>query len=105
MLTIYRRHVKKCDHRSEGRKYRRCPCPIWVDGFLRGKEIRNTLETRNWERAQDIVRQMETEAEGSQALPEPEPVTIADAWKEFLPDAKARNLREPTIYKYDLLSR
>ena len=44
------------------------------------------------------------EAEGTQAA-EPEPVTIAEAWEEFLADAKARNLREPTLYKYDLLSR
>jgi integrase len=102
MLTIYRRHLKKCDHRTEGRKYRRCRCPIWVDGFLGPEEIRKTLNTRDWEKAQAIIR--EWEAEGSQA-PEPEAVTIAHAWEEFLADARARNLREPTIYKYDLLSR
>ncbi len=44
------------------------------------------------------------EAEGSRP-PEPEPVTIAQAWTDFLADAQARNLREPTIYKYELLSR
>jgi integrase len=66
------------------------------------QEIRKTLNTRNWEKAQDIIR--EWEAEGTQAA-EPEPVTIAQAWEEFLANAKARNLRVPTIYKYDLLSR
>jgi integrase len=60
------------------------------------------LDTREWEKAQGIIR--EWEAEGTQAA-EPEPVTIAQAWEEFLADAKARNLREPTLYKYDLLSR
>ena len=102
MLTIYRRHIKTCAHRSEGRKYRRCRCPIWADGFIGRQEIRKSLDTRGWENAQGIIR--EWEAEGKQA-PEPEPVTVAEAWKEFLADAKARNLREPTIYKYELLSR
>jgi hypothetical protein len=93
MLTIYRRHLKRCDHRSEGRKYRRCP--IWVDGFLRREEIRKSLETTDWEKAQGIIR--EWEVQGSQA-PEPEAVTITQAWDDFLTDARARNLREPTIY-------
>jgi integrase len=102
MLTIYRRHLRKCDHRSEGRKYRRCRCPIWADGFLGREEIRKSLETTDWEKAQGIIR--EWEAEGPQA-PDPDPVTIAQAWEEFMADAKARNLREPTVYKYHLLSR
>lgn len=102
MLTTYRRHIKTCAHRSEGRKYRRCCCPIWADGFIGREEVRKTLDTRDWEKAQGIVR--EWEAEGSRPT-EPEPITIAQAWEEFLEDAKAQNLREPTIYKYELLSR
>ena len=43
MLTIYRRHKKSCEHRSEGREYRRCRCPLWVDGFLGGKDVRQSL--------------------------------------------------------------
>jgi len=102
MLTVYRRHIQTCAHRLEGRKYRRCRCPIWADGFIGGQEIRKTLNTRDWEEAQGVIR--EWEAEGSQPA-EPDPVTVTQAWKEFLADAKARNLREPTIYKYELLSR
>jgi integrase/recombinase XerD len=102
MLTIYRRHKKNCAHRSEGRKYRRCRCPIWADGFRGREEIRKSLDTCNWEEAQRVVR--EWEAQGDRP-PEPEPVTISHAWEEFIADAKARNLREPTLYKYDLLSR
>src|SRR5579863_3850568 len=102
MLTTYRRHIKTCDHRTEGRKYRRCRCPIWADGFIGREEIRKSLDTRDWEKAQGIIR--EWEAEG-QEPPEPEAVTVAEAWQEFLADAKARNLRKPTICKYELLSR
>jgi integrase len=102
MLTLYRRHIKRCRHRAEGRKYRRCHCTIWVDGFIGGEEIRQSLKTSNWEKAQEIVRDWEAE----QSKPaEPEPISIAQAWEEFLADAKARNLREPTVYKYELLSR
>ena len=102
MLTTYRRHVKTCAHRLDGRKYRRCRCPIWADGFLGREEVRKSLNTRVWEKAQGIIREWEAEDERP---PEPEAVTVAQAWGEFLADAKARNLREPTIYKYDLLSR
>jgi integrase len=102
MLTIYRRHIKTCAHRSEGRKYRRCHCPIWADGFIGREEIRKTLDTRIWEEAQDIIRQWE--AEGSRP-PESEPIIIAEACQEFLRDAEARQLRPPTLYKYRLLFR
>jgi integrase/recombinase XerD len=102
MLTTYRRHIKTCAHRSKGRKYRRCRCPIWADGFLGRKEIRKSLDARDWAKAQGIIR--EWEAEGEQDA-EREHVTLADARQQFLADAEARNLRRPTLYKYKLLSR
>lgn len=104
MLTTYRRHRKSCKHRSEGRKYRRCHCPIYVDGFLGDREIRESTRLRDWEKAQALVR--EWEAEG-QPTPESrvEPTTISEACEAFLQDAVARNLREKTVYKYRLLFR
>ena len=96
--------MKRCTHRAEGRKYRRCRCPIWVDGFLGREGIRKSLDTRNWERAQGIIRQWEVEGSQPQE-PQPEPVTILQAWEGFLEDAKARKLEPATVYKYDLLSR
>ena len=59
MLTAYRRHIKTCAHRSDARKYRRCRCPIWADGFIGREEIRKSLDTRDWEKAQGIVREWE----------------------------------------------
>jgi len=103
MLTIFRRHVKGCEHRGAGRKYRRCRCPVWVDGFLGAEEIRESLKTRNWEAAQETIRKWE--ADGRRG-PEPEAeakITIEQAQGEFLADARARKLREPTLYKYRLL--
>ena len=69
MLTIYRRHLKTCAHRSEGRNYRRCRCAIWVDGFIGKEEIRRSLRAKNWERAQAQVREWEAQ---NQITPEPE---------------------------------
>lgn len=101
MLTIYRRHRKDCEHRSEGRKYRRCRCPIWVDGFLAGREIRKSLDTADWQKAQDKVR--EWEAQDSEPKNAAEPMTIQQAGEKFIADANARKLNESTIYKYSLL--
>ena len=103
MLTIYRRHRRDCTHQEEGRKYRRCRCPIWADGFIGDQEIRKATGLRDWDRAQALIREWESEGR-PQNQPEA-PVSIAQACKEFLRDAEARNLREKTIYKYRLLFR
>jgi integrase/recombinase XerD len=105
MLDIYRRHRRRCKHRHEGRSWRHCDCPIHVDGFLGGCRVRRTLRTRNWTRAKEIVRDWEI---AGRILEEEQPqqlTTVTDARKAFLADAKARNLRDPTLYKYDLLLR
>ncbi|MGB0115884.1 MAG: tyrosine-type recombinase/integrase [Terriglobales bacterium] len=100
MLTIYRRHLKSCKHRAEGRGYRRCKCTIWVDGTIGQREIRESLRLRDWQKAQDTIREWEAEGEITQ---ESAPVTIKAACDSFEADAKARELREPTLYKYRLL--
>lgn len=87
MPTIYRRHRKDCEHRHEGWKYRRCRCPIWVDGFLGGQEIRKSLETADWQKAQDFVREWEAKAHEPKAITEP--VGIEQACEKLLSDAKA----------------
>ncbi len=102
MLTLYRRHRKGCKHRPQGRKYRHCQCPIWVDGNLAGVEIRESLKLRDWQRAQQKVCDWEAR-DGRTA--EPEPQTIDAAWKEFLADIEARKLSDSTVRKYKLLKR
>jgi len=85
--------------------WRHCDCPIHVDGFLRGRRLRKTLGTRNWIRAKEIVTDWEI---AGRIVEEEEPqqlTTVADACKAFLADAKARNLRPATLYKYHLLFR
>src|SRR6516164_1617369 len=102
MLTIYRRHRKNCKQRTEGREYRRCLCPIWVDGSLNGVEMRKSLRLRDWQRAQDLVRQWEADGKLNE---KPASLTVKEACDKFIADAEARNLREPSLYKYRLLFR
>jgi site-specific recombinase XerD len=101
MLTIYRRHVQNCAHKNEGRKYRRCRCPIWADGFLNGAEVREALKLRDWEKAQQRIR--EWEAEGKPTVEETCQMSVEQACKTFENDAKARGLRESTLKKYRVL--
>jgi site-specific recombinase XerD len=102
MLTIYRRHLKNCKQRAKGRKHRHCQCPIWVDGVLGGKEMRESLKLRDWHRAQEIIREWEAE---DRRISRPERKSVEDAWKEFLADIEARQLHESTARKYKLLER
>lgn len=100
-MTIYRRHTKQCAHREKGRSYRRCKCPMWVDGVIGDEEIRESLKTRDWQKAQGIVR--DWEAEGRRPVPdEPEAkeTTMQAACEAFLRDARARGLRPATLAKY-----
>jgi len=93
-LTIYRRHRKGCKHRAKGRKHRYCQCPIWVDGFLSGKELCESLKVRDWKRALEIVREWEVE---DRRAPRPVRKSLSDCWREFLIDVEARKLHHSTI--------
>jgi|HubBroStandDraft_6_1064221.scaffolds.fasta_scaffold02231_7 integrase/recombinase XerD len=103
MLTIYRRHRRRCKHRAKGRAHRHCQCPIWVDGYLAGTEIRESLKVRDWQRAHELIREWEIEEYRPQHVETR--VTIADAQKKYISDAEARNLNQATVYKYRLLFR
>ena len=97
MLYVYRRHnPARCQHTE--RTWRRCSCPLWVDGTLAGKRYHKTLKTRNWDTAQKMAQDLEAAGK-----PEPAAKTILDATDLFIRDAEVRGLREPSIYKYRLL--
>ena len=100
MLIIYRRHRKACKHRAKGREYRHCQCPIWADGFLGGKEMRESLKLRDWQRAQEIVREWEA---NDRRDAKPERKKLKDAWMDYRSDMQARKLHRETIRKYKTL--
>jgi hypothetical protein len=61
MLTVFRRHRRRCPHATKGRDWRRCSCPLSVEGTLPdGVALRKALNTANWELASEMVRVMET---------------------------------------------
>lgn len=34
-----RRHAEKCPHRAEGKAWKRCKCPVWIEGTWRGAYV------------------------------------------------------------------
>jgi integrase/recombinase XerD len=100
MLTLYRRHKPTCPHFPEGRNYHHCKCAIWADGVLGGRELRKSLRTRDWTKANREVQKWEAAERMSERGA---PVSLADAWESFLADLEARKLSYETIRKYKLL--
>jgi site-specific recombinase XerD len=97
MLTLFRRHIQSCKHKSKGRKYRTCGCPFSVEGKLDGKEVRRSLDIRSWEAGQKIVREMES-GNGKLELPD-----VAEAMKRFIADLNSRGLSREHVRKAELL--
>jgi integrase/recombinase XerD len=93
MLTIFRRHLSSCKFAAKGRKHRHCNCPLAVEGKLHGAMIRRSLDLRSWEAAQKLVRDWEIYGEKNA-------VRVTAAADKFIADAKARELKEPSLRKY-----
>ena len=94
MLTVYKRHSADCPQTS--RSYRRCDCPCWAEGTIEGKYFRESLKTRSWTRASEIIREREN---GHKVRK----ISIQEATSAFISDAEARGLYPPSVYKYKLL--
>jgi hypothetical protein len=98
-MVVWRRHAPPCE--STDRMDPRCGCPIHPDYRVNGKRFRRTLKTTNWQRAIADARQKELEG----FKEKPKSPTVEQACDKFLADAKARELREATLYKFRLLFR
>ena len=59
MLTRFRRHRKECPHRLKGRRYTRCRCPVWMDGYVRGSRLLKSLKTTDWQEAGRKIQRLE----------------------------------------------
>ncbi len=119
MLTIFRLHEKQCVEDRDGtfprdrsdRAYRRCKCPIHVEGMCGGQYLRKAVKTRDWNEAQRRVTEAEARESWdapveSQAVTTPEPMTIGEASAKFLQDAeRGRRIADCTLRKYKLLLR
>ncbi len=96
MLTLFRRHLKTCPQSS--RRYRRCACPIHVEGSLRGEKIRKALDLTSWEAADSLIAGWN--ATGEIGVIRPDVPSIAEAVQKFLADAESRHLKEASLKKY-----
>lgn len=100
MLTLYRRHLKDCPHTS--RRYRRCACPLWVQGSLAGEKIRKSLDLTSWEAGSDLITQW-TSAGQIGGIRKNIP-SIESAVTQYLADCEKR-LKKPSVKKYRSLLR
>jgi hypothetical protein len=98
LLSVYRRHREKCPH-AEDRVSRKCRCALWAKGTVEGKLYQKSLKTRNFERAEQLKRNIEN---GSQPK-QPKGITIKDALTAFIKDCEQRNLSRNTLRKYRTL--
>jgi hypothetical protein len=97
VLSVYRRHKVKCAQ-ADDRVSRKCRCPLWATGALEGEPYRKSLKTRNWERAEQLIRQIEEGTKPSDIKPIPE---LAEAIQKFMLDAEhGRKLTHATLKKY-----
>jgi integrase len=110
--NLYRNHERACPHKKEGRAYKKCQCPIWVDFSYAGKRLWKSLRTRDWPVAEDSLHTSEAndlanrkETKPAVGTPKSESRLLEAACAAFLADAKERGLRDTTLYKYRLLLR
>ena len=95
MLRIYRRHRSSCSHTSE--RYRRCSCPIYVEGTLGGETIRRALDQTNWEAASELVSKWTRAARSALRASTSRP---SGRRHKYFEDAIARQLQPGTISKH-----
>jgi len=98
MLRLFRRHLKNCPHRAQGRRHTRCACPVWAAGKLHGGTLKQSLLTADWYRAERIVADWERGIYASKRVE-----YLADAIDQFQRDAEGRGLRKQTLKKYRVL--
>jgi integrase len=102
MLTLYRRHKPTCPHFAEGRKFHHCKCAIWADGILGGQEIRRSMRTRDWTKANRDAQKWEAAERINESGA---PVSLAAVWESLFADLEARRVSSSTVGKYKLLKR
>jgi site-specific recombinase XerD len=97
MLSLYRRHISGCKLRPLGRKGTKCTCPVWCDGDVDGKSVRESLKTRDWQTGAQRALQKET---GAAARATPGLLPISEAVEQYLADCELRGLAAQSLAVY-----
>src|SRR6516165_1642679 len=96
-IGLYRRHTPECSQAKKGRKARKCQCPVWCDGYINGRRIRESMKTRDWRRAEwKVSRTLTPEAQLQKGNGKPLETAVAS----YLADCEARSLGASTILSY-----
>jgi integrase len=95
VLTLYRRHSGDCLNAGQPylKKDGKPGCPMWVRGVLNNKPVKESLKTRSWERAQQIIDSWESQGK-------PPEIAVDEAFAKFIADCESRNLNPSTLRKY-----
>src|SRR5436305_1687035 len=82
--------------------FKRCHCPIWIQGTWDGKPTRHSLDVDTWVAAERKKREIE---DGIKPQEQPKTISIESALAAFIADCEARNLNDSTLRKYRGLQR
>lgn len=102
-LKLYRRHTKTCPYfgRKNARSFVSCKCPIWVQGTLGGRSVRQSVDQTSWQGASTLL--LEWNATGRIGEVRPESHLVSEAVVAYLDDCVSRHLAETTLRKRKLL--
>ncbi len=105
-LFVYTRHTSDCPKNAD-RFSKRCRCPKWIRGVVDGITVRQSANTRSWEKAEEKCRILERDADdaararraGETPKVKQEPAKVAAAVARFLASKRNQNLAESTLDK------
>jgi site-specific recombinase XerD len=97
VAELYRRHSKTCKHRAKGPGYTKCSCPIWAYGRISEDvpPIRESMKTRNWERAQKRLKDRTQNPDAGSPV-----VRLDEAVRRYILDCTDRRLAASTLRAY-----
>src|SRR5213594_2546750 len=100
MLTLQRRHSKKCPNRNRGPNYLKCrgQCPLWVCGMIASRRVRISLKTRDLQRAARRLTEIEDQAAGKPRKMVTDAVSAFQAHHEDNADETKRRYKRTLRY-------
>ena len=97
--------------------YRRCQCPIWMDGSVNGRRVNKSLRVTDWNTAQELVGKLLAGTETIATVKEPEApptcntesLSVSATWERFIaqtcpmpPDGEALDFRGVQAFGGDI---
>jgi hypothetical protein len=94
--TIYRRHAGKCPIKSQPLNTANCECPLWIHGRVRGKLVRQSLDTRTLSTAEMRQRDIENGRDDDPTPGGPKLVVATEKGNETIEYAASEFLKTST---------